>query len=203
MIRFTSTQLRPVLSLNRSFRGPVILEKNNGICLHRPDFRRLVTLPLAWAEGCNPFSDNGCRKLSDSLIADETFSHQFDLSQNACDAVLNEHQDLLITFICQTPGAVRVFAETGEPEKVYLPVGIYRERISWLYDQSLRHFHSCVGNAERLSWRSQALNVLDRVIRLDSKRAKPSDRQMLASAVQDVRKRISQISSDGSLRFYS
>lgn len=97
----------------------------------------------------------------------------------------------------------RVFAETGEPEKIYLPVGIYRERISWLYDQSLRHFHSCVGNAERLSWRSQALNVLDRVIRLDSRRAKSSDRQMLASAVQDVRKRISQISSDGSLRFYS
>lgn len=159
--------------------------------------------PLAWAEGCNPLSDDGWRKLSDCLITEKYFFHQFDLSQEACDAVLNEHQDLLVSFICQTPGAVGVFAETGEPEKVYLPVGIYRSRISWLGDHALHHFHSCVGNAERLSWRSQALSVLDSVIRLDSRRAKPSDREMLNNAVQELSKRISQIAPDGSIHFYS
>ncbi|PQK87680.1 hypothetical protein [Pantoea ananatis] len=203
MIRFTSTQLRAVLSLRRGMKGPVILEKNNGIFLHRSDLRPQVKEPLAWAEGCNPLSDDGWRKLSDCLITEKYFFHQFDLSQEACDAVLNEHQDLLVSFICQTPGAVRVFAETGEPERVYLPVRIYRSRISWLYDHALHHFQSCAGRAEHLNWRSQALSVLDRVIRLDSRRAKPADREMLNTSVQELRKRISQIAPDGSIRFYS
>jgi len=203
MVRFTSTQLRPVLSLRRGMKGPVILEKNNGIFLRRSDLRPQVKEPLAWAEGCNPLSDDGWRKLSDCLITETYFFHQFDLSQESCDAVLNDHQDLLVSFICQTPGAVSVFAETGEPEKVYLPVGIYRSRISWLYDHALHHFRSCGSRAEHLNWRSQALSVLDRVIRLDSRRAKPSDREMLNSAVQELRKRISQIAPDGSIHFYS
>lgn len=108
MIRFTSTQLRPVLSLRHGMKGPVILEKNNGIFLRRSDLRPQVKEPLAWAEGCNPLSDDGWRKLSDCLITEKYFFHQFDLSQEACDAVLNDHQDLLVSFICQTPGAVRV-----------------------------------------------------------------------------------------------
>ncbi len=126
MIRFTSTQLRPVCPSGVAWKGPVILEKNNGIFLRRSDLRPQVKEPMAWAEGCNPLSDDGWgwRKLSDCLITEKYFFHQFDLSQEACDAVLNEHQDLLVSFICQTPGAVGVFAETGEPEKVYLPVGI-------------------------------------------------------------------------------
>lgn len=57
------------------------------------------------------------------------------------------------------------------------------------------------GNAERLSWRSQALHVLDRVIRLDCKRAKPADRVMFEGAVRSVRSSVNEVMSDGSFRY--
>ncbi|STB73267.1 Uncharacterised protein [Citrobacter koseri] len=123
------------------------------------------------------------------------------MEQSKFDAVLNEHHDL---FMMPSTGplgtGMTIRKETRPPEKVYVLVEEYRSNICWLYDQTLRHLPACVGNAERLRWRSQALYVLDRVIRLDCKRAKQADRVMFESAVRSVRSSISEIMPDGSRR---
>ena len=125
------------------------------------------------------------------------------MAQSMFDAVLNDHHDLLMKpVISKLNNALTLHKGTRPPMKVYVPVGEYRYRIQWLYEQSLRHFHACVGDAERLSWRSQALHVLDQVIRPDSKRAKPADRERFDRAVESVRDRIRSVMSDGSLRYY-
>jgi hypothetical protein len=125
------------------------------------------------------------------------------MAQNMFDAVLNDHHDLLMQpVISDLNNTLTIRKEIRPPLKVFVPVGEFRDRIQLLYDQSLRHFHACVGDAERLSWRSQALNVLDQVIRLDSKRAKPTDREMLNRAVESVRDRIRSVRSDGSSRYF-
>ncbi len=45
MIRFTSTQLRPVLSQRGGMQRPLILEKNSGICIRVPDDKNPGGMP--------------------------------------------------------------------------------------------------------------------------------------------------------------
>ncbi|ORM90146.1 hypothetical protein [Pantoea cypripedii] len=203
MIRFTSTELRPLLTQNLGMQRPLILEKTLGIYIRIPDDRRPGEWLKAWAVGCNPSKDADWSALADALIPDREFSFKTFMAQSMFDAVLNDHHDLLMKpVISDLNNALTVHKETPPPLKVYVPVGEYRDRIQWLYDQSLRHFHACVGDSERLSWRAQAWRVLDQVIRLDSKRAKPGDREMFDRAVGSVRDRIHSVMSDGSLRYY-
>ncbi|MER2046538.1 MAG: hypothetical protein ABS943_22255 [Pantoea agglomerans] len=95
-----------------------------------------------------------------------------------------------------------IYTETQPPLREYLPVPDYRDQIQWLYDQSRQHLRACVNNAERLSWRSETLHVLDRVIHVDSKRAKPEDRKRFESAVRRVKSDIESLKSDGSFHRY-
>lgn len=202
MIRFTSTELRPLLSQNLGMQRPLRLEKNLGIYIRVPDDRNPGDWLTAWAAGCNPAKDPDWSSLADSLIPGREFSFETFMAQSRYDSVLNDHYDLFMEpFIGDVTKILSVRNETRPPQKVYVPVGEYRDRIQWLYDQSLRHFHACANNSERLSWRSQALYVLDQVIRLDSKRAKPGDREMFESAVRSVRDRIKSVMSDGSVRY--
>ncbi|MBY6257795.1 hypothetical protein K3G69_14940 [Phytobacter diazotrophicus] len=203
MIRFTSDELRPLFTQKLGMQRPLILEKKLGIYLRVPDDRRPGEWLKAWAAGCNPLKDADWFTLVDTLIPEHEFSFQTFMAQSMFDAVLNDHHDLLMKpVISKLNNVLTLHKETRPPMKVYVPVGEYRYRIQWLYEQSLRHFHACVGDAERLSWRSQALHVLDQVIRLDSKRAKPADRERFDRAVGSVRDRIRSVMSDGSLRYY-
>nr|WP_041474408.1 hypothetical protein [Erwinia sp. Ejp617] len=201
MIRFTSTQLRPVLSQRGGMQRPLILEKNSGIYIRVTDDKNPGEWLKAWAVGCNPSTDNNWSENANALIAEKEYSFQTFIAQSSFDAVLNEHHDLFMTPVNNPSTGMTVKKETRPPQKEYVPVGEFRSRIQWLHDQSLRHFHACVGDSERLSWRSQALSVLDQVIRLDSKRAKPADREMFDSAVRSVRDRIRQVMSDGFVRY--
>lgn len=203
MIRFTSYELRPLFTQNLGMKRPLILEKNQGIYIRVPDDKRPGEWMKAWAAGCNSSKDADWSALADTLIPEREFSFQTFMAQSMFDAVLDDHHDLLIKpVISDLNDALTLRKETRPPLKVYVPVGEYRDRIEWLYDQSLRHYHACVGDAERLSWRSQAWRVLDQVIRLDSKRAKPADRERFDRAVASVRDRIRSVMSDGSLRYY-
>ncbi|MEH5573118.1 hypothetical protein PO590_13675 [Raoultella ornithinolytica] len=203
MIRFTSTQLRPLLPRFSVRSQPLILEKNLGIYIRVPDDRQPGEWLKAWAEDCNPARDENWADNVDALIPDAEYSFLTFMDVRKLEAILNEHHDLLMEPIAARPGAtMTIRSETRPPEKVYVRVGEFRDKVSWLYDQSLKHFHACVGNSERLSWRSQALHVLDQVIRLDSKRAKPEDREMFERAVRSVRGRVNEVKSDGSLRGY-
>ncbi|MBE5254070.1 hypothetical protein [Mixta mediterraneensis] len=203
MIRFTSYELRPLFTQNLGMKRPLILEKNQGIYIRVPDDKRPGEWMKAWAAGCNSSKDADWSALADTLIPEREFSFQTFMAQSMFDAVLDDHHDLLIKpVISDLNNALTLRKETRPPLKVYVPVGEYRDRIEWLYDQSLRHYHACVGDAERLSWRSQAWRVLDQVIRLDSKRAKPADRERFDRAVASVRDRIRSVMSDGSLRYY-
>ncbi|MEB2704107.1 hypothetical protein VC191_09910 [Citrobacter koseri] len=201
MIRFTSTELRPLLSQQGGTKSPLLLEKKIGISIRVPDERKPGEWFRAWAEGCNPFKDANWSENADLLIPEKEFSFSTFMEQSKFDAVLNEHHDLFMTPVDGPFGTgMTIHKETRPPEKVYVLVEEYRSNICWLYDQSLRHLPACVGNAERLRWRSQALYVLDRVIRLDCKRAKQADRVMFESAVRSVRSSISEIMPDGSRR---
>lgn len=51
MIRFTSTQLRPVFSQVNATQRPVVLEKNLGIYIRVPDDNRPGEWLKAWAVG--------------------------------------------------------------------------------------------------------------------------------------------------------
>lgn len=198
MIRFTSYELRPLFTQNLGMKRPLILEKNQGIYIRVPDDKRPGEWMKAWAAGCNSSKDADWSALADTLIPEREFSFQTFMAQSMFDAVLDDHHDLLIKpVISDLNNALTLRKETRPPLKVYVPVGEYRDRIEWLYDQSLRHYHACVGDAERLSWRSQAWRVLDQVIRLDSKRAKPADRERFDRAVASVRDRIRSVMSDG------
>lgn len=201
MIRFTSTQLRPLFSQQGGMQRPLLLEKNLGIYIRVPDDKNPGEWLKAWAEGCNPAIDTNWSDAADALIPDTTFSFQSFMAQSLFDAVLNQHHDLFMAPVISAETGRTVRKETRPPERVFVRVDEYREKIRWLYDQSLKHFHACVGNAERLSWRSQALYVLDQVIRLDCKRAKPDDREMFKSAVRSVRDRVNEVMLDGSLRY--
>ncbi|HHT8253185.1 TPA: hypothetical protein ACT2TS_004209 [Citrobacter braakii] len=202
MIRFTSTELRPLLSQQGGMQRPLLLEKNLGIYIRVPDDRNPGEWLRAWAEGCNPSKDKNWSENADQLIPEKEFSFKTFMDKSKFDAVLNEHHDLFMTTVDGPFGTgMTIHKETRPPEKVYVLVDEFRSNICWLYDQSLRHLPACVGNAERLSWRSQALHVLDRVIRLDCKRAKQDDRVMFENAVRSVRSSISEIMPDGSRRY--
>ncbi|HBC9085970.1 TPA: hypothetical protein KE767_000895 [Citrobacter koseri] len=202
MIRFTSTELRPLLSQQGGMQRPLLLEKNLGIYIRVPDDRNPGEWLRAWAVGCNPSKDENWSENADQLIPEKEFSFKTFMDKSKFDAVLNEHHDLFIMPVDGPFGTgMTIHKETRPPEKVYVLVDEFRSNICWLYDQSLRHLPACVGNAERLSWRSQALHVLDRVIRLDCKRAKQDDRVMFENAVRSVRSSISEIMPDGSRRY--
>lgn len=203
MIRFTSTELRPLLTQNPGKGRPLILEKNLGIYIRVPDDNGCAEWLKAWAAGCNPSRDADWSARCDALIPGPAFSFSTFLDHKTVDAVLNEHHDLYMQpGINQLAKSPTIYKETQPPLKEYLPVADYRDQIQWLYDQSRLHLRACVSNAERLSWRSQALNVLDRVIRVDSKRAKPEDRKQFDSAVNRVKSDIESLKSDGSYRRY-
>ncbi|TWD39086.1 MULTISPECIES: hypothetical protein [Pantoea] len=203
MIRFTSTELRPLLTQNQGKGRPLILEKNLGIYVRVPDDNGCAEWLKAWAAGCNPSRDADWSALCDALIPGPAFSFSTFLDQRIYDAVLNEHHDLFMQpGINQIAKSLTIYKETQPPLKEYLPVADYRHHIQWLYDQSRLHLRACVSNAERLGWRTQALNVLDRVIRVDSKRAKPEDRKWFDSAVRRVKSDIESLKSDGSFRHY-
>ncbi len=203
MIRFTSTELRPLLTQNQGKGRPLILEKNLGIYVRVPDDNGCAEWLKAWAAGCNPSRDADWSALSDALISEPEFSFSTFLDQSIYDAVLNEHHDLYMQpGINQFAKSLTIYKETQPPLKEYLPVADYRDHIQWLHDQSRLHLRACVGNTERLNWCSQALNVLDRVIRVDSKRAKPEDRKQFESAVSRVKSDIKSLKSDGSYRRY-
>lgn len=174
MIRFTSTELRPLLTQNQGKGRPLILEKNLGIYVRVPDDNGCAEWLKAWAAGCNPARDADWSALCDALIPEPEFSFSTFLDQSIYDAVLNEHHDLYMQpGINQTAKSLTMYKETPPPLKEYLPVADYRDHIQWLHDQSRLHLRACVSNTERLSWRSKTFHVLDRVIRVDSKRAKP------------------------------
>jgi hypothetical protein len=203
MIRFTSTELRPLLTQNQGKVRPLILEKNLGIYIRVPDDNGCAEWLKAWAAGCNPARDADWSALCDALIPEPEFSFSTFLDHKMYDAVLNEHHDLYMQpGINQVTKSLTIYTEAQPPLKEYLPVAEYRDHIQWLCDQSRLHLHACLSNAERLSWRSQALNVLDRVIRLDSERAKPEDRKRFDSAVYNVKSDIDSIIFDGSVRRY-
>lgn len=203
MIRFTSTELRPLLTQNQGKGRPLILEKNLGIYVRVSDDNGCAEWLKAWAAGCNPSRDADWSALSDALITEPEFSFSTFLDQSIYDAVLNEHHDLYMQpGINQFAKSLTIYKETQPPLKEYLPVADYRDHIQWLNDQSRLHLRACVGNTERLNWCSQALNVLDRVIRVDSKRAKPEDRKQFESAVSRVKSDIESLKSDGSYRRY-
>lgn len=199
MIRFTSVQLRPVLSMPGGCSRPLVLEKNLGIYIRVQDDNHPGEWLKAWAEGCNPSVDDNWSANTDALIPENEYSFLTFMEQRFFDAVLNEQHDLFMApLFCETGRTVRI--ETRPPEPVFVPVAEFRDSTRWLYEQSLRHFHACVGNAERAGWRSQALSVLDRVIRLDCKRARPDDREMFKRAVESVRSCVREVNSDGSIK---
>ncbi|MFP1915956.1 hypothetical protein ACLEEZ_10445 [Lonsdalea quercina] len=202
MIRFTSTELRPLLSQTGARQRPLTLEKNSGIYVCVPDECHPGKWLKAWAVGCHPSMDPNGALLADKLIPDSEFSFRTYMDSSLFDAVLNEHHDLMMKpVISDLNNMLTIHKETHPPLIKFVPVGEYRDQTQWLFDQSLRHFHGCMTNAERLSWRSQALYALDRVIRLDSKRAKPDDRKMFERAICRLRERISSLNPDGSVRY--
>ncbi|EXU77223.1 hypothetical protein [Erwinia mallotivora] len=203
MIRFTSTALRPLLSQAGAIQRPLILERGPDLYLRVPDDSRPGEWLKAHADGCDPRMDADWSANSAALIPDCKFSFKTFIAHNLCDDVLEKHHDLLMMpFTGEVTRALTLHKETRPPQVVYVPVGEFRDRIAWLYDQSLRHYHACVNDVERINWRSQALHVLDQVIRLDAKRAKPTDREMFARAVESVRGRISMVKPDGSVRHF-
>ncbi|AXF76897.1 hypothetical protein LU604_05405 [Erwinia tracheiphila] len=203
MIRFTSTALRPLLSQAGATSRPLILERGPDLYLRVPDDMHPGEWLKAHAVGCHPHTDADWSANSAALITDSMFSFKTFIAHNLCDDVLEKYHDLLMMpFMGDVTKVLTLHKETRPPQVVYVPVGEFRDRTDWLYDQSLRHYHACVNDAERISWRAQALHVLDQVIRLDAKRAKPADRERFARAVESVRGRISMVKPDGSVRHF-
>lgn len=202
MIRFTSTQLRPLLSRQHAALRPLLLEKNQGIYILIPDDLNPDGWLKAWAEGCNPSFDKDWAENAKRLIAEKEYSFQTFLAGRMIDAVLNEHHDLIMVPFKRADARETILTHTLPPEKTFLLVEDYRRNVQWLFDQSGRHFHACRNNSERLSWRNQTLYVLDIVIRLDCKRARSEDREMFDAAVRNVRNRVNHVNSDGSIRSF-
>jgi len=100
MIRFTSTQLRPVLSQKGGMQRLLILEKNLGIYIRVPNDKKPGEWLKAWAVGCNPSTDENWSENADALIAEE---------------VLNEHHDLFMTPVNKHSSGMTVKKETHPP----------------------------------------------------------------------------------------
>ncbi len=195
MIRFTSTNLRPALTMVGGYRRPLILEKDFGIFIRVPDDTNPGQWLRAYAVGCDPDHDEDWSTQADALISQTSYSCLFCLSQEVWNAVINDYQDVLMT-----PSGTTVVIETRPYEKVWVLVADFRNGIERLFDQANRHYFACVGNDERAAWRVASLHVLDEVIRLDCKRAKPADHERFTYAVQKITDRINRVGPDGTIR---
>ena len=195
MIRFTSTRLRQVLMMTGGCQRPLTFEKDFGIFIRVPDDDNPGQWLRAYAEGCDPKHDAEWANNADALIPESAYSFLTYICQPIWDAVVYDHHDLFMT-----PSGATVIKETKPPEKVFVPVAEFRNDIDRLFDQSGRHFSSCVGNRELASWRQTALCVLDDVIRLDCKRAKPADREQFVRAIARLKDRINTVTVDGEAR---
>jgi hypothetical protein len=172
MIRFTSTNLRPALTMAGGCLRHLILEKDFGIFIRVPDDNNPGQWLRAYAAGCDPDHDEDWSIQADALIPQTSYSCLFCISQEVWDAVINDYHDVLMT-----PSGTTVLIETRPYEKVWVLVADFRNGIERLFDQAIRHYFACVGNDERAAWRVVSLHELDEVIRLDCKRAKPADHE--------------------------
>lgn len=195
MIRFTSTHLRQALMMTGSCHRPLILEKNVGIFIRVPDGDTPGQWLKAYAEGCDPKHDAEWANNADALIPETEYSFLTFICQATWNAVVHDHYDLFMI-----PSATTVATETKPPEKVFVRVAEFRHGIDRLFDQAGQHFSACVGNREKAAWRRAALYVLDDVIRLDCKRAKPDDRERFARGIARMKDRISTVTVDGEVR---
>jgi len=197
MVRFTSTALRPALNMTRNCHTPLILEKGHGIYIRVPDNDNSGQWLRAFAEGCNPFLDKDWSRCADMLIPETEYTFTSFICQNTWDDVVHKHYDLLVS-----PTGTTAHFRAQPPEKQWVLVGDYRNGIDRLSDQTYRHFSSCVGKREISAWRANALFILDQVIRLDCKRAKPEDRDNFERAIRRIKGRISSVTPDGDVLAY-
>ena len=200
MIRFTSTQLRPIFSQVNATQRPVLLEKNLGIYIRVPDDNRPGEWLKAWAVGCNPQTDADWSSRCNELIKEDQYSQATYLRYDLFGAVLNDQHDLCMVPTTDIGGGKTIMSITRSPEPCFVLVEKYRDNIRWLQEQSSKHFYACVNDEERRSWRSQAVSVLDKVIRLDCKRVKPADRENFERAVRSVRQRLSDVRTNGAMK---
>ena len=200
MIRFTSTQLRPIFSQFNATQRPVVLEKNLGIYIWVPDDNRPGEWLKAWATGCNPQTDADWSARCDELITENQYSQVTYLRYELFGAVLNDQHDLCMVPTTDIGGGKTIMSMTRPPEPCFVLVEKYRDNIRLLQEQSSKHFYACVNDEERRSWRSQAVSVLDKVIRLDCKRAKTVDRENFERAVRSVRQRLSDVRTNGAMK---
>ncbi|MCQ4094999.1 DUF3085 domain-containing protein [Erwinia persicina] len=194
MIRFTSASLRQALTIPASFDNPLTIENGYGLYIRVEDDKRPGYWHMAYAEGCNPKTDEDweARVLELSPVFD--YSFRFFISYLVRDSILDEHHDFIVT-----PKVDTVHSEAQPPVKVFVPVADFRNGIERMFDQSHKHFHACVGDRERAAWRLSALYVLDDVIRTDCKRAKTADREQFVRAFARLKDRISTISQEGKI----
>ena len=195
MIRFTSTNLRPVLTMAGGFRRALILEKDFGIFIRIPDDHNPGEWLKAYAEGCNPRHDEDWEQNSDGLIPGISYACMTRIPQDLWNRVIYDYHDLLVTPFDNT-----VLFEARPFEKVWVSVANYRQGIERMFDQSCRHYHACVGDREHASWRFTALCIIDKVIRLDCKRAKPDDHKNFDFALMKLRDRIKTVTPDGKVQ---
>lgn len=192
MIRFTSTTLRPVLTMTGGCQRPLILEKTVGIYLRVPDDNHPGGWLRVYAEGCCPQKDADWDLTTSALLPQAEYTFLTYISQAIWDAVIHDHDDLYMR-----PTESTVEAYTRMPLPVWVPVADYRDAIGVLNDYGYRHFHACVNDGERAQWRRYALAALDEVIRLDCKRAKPTDRKRFNGAVFGLKTLIGAVSPGG------
>lgn len=197
MIRFTSTALRPAFNMMGNCHSPLTLEKGHGLYIWVPDKGNPGQGLRAFAEGCNPFRDKEWYHCANRLIPEAEYSFTSFISQKIWDAVIQHHDDVLMS-----PTATSIQILTQPPEKQWVLVAEYRHGIDWLNDQTYKHFNACVGKDERSAWRTTALYVLDQVIRLDCKRAKPEDRDQFERAIHRIKDRISSVTPAGGVLAY-
>ncbi len=60
--------------------------------------------------------------------------------------------------------------------KVFVPVSDFRDQIEFAFDAINCHWHSCVGEDERVQWFINAMERFNSLSKIDCKRAKPEDR---------------------------
>ncbi|VEB92806.1 Uncharacterised protein [Citrobacter koseri] len=198
MIRFTSTELRPLLSQQGGMQRPLLLEKNLGIYIRVPDDRnpgewlrhgRKVVIPRKMQN----WSEN-----ADLLIPGKEYAFQTFIEQSKFDAVLTEHHDLFMMPSAGPLGTgMTIRKEDPSARKGVCPGGGISQQYS-LALRSVSPAFTCLcgecGTSELAL--AGAVCGLNRVIRLDCKRAKPADRAIFESAVRSVRSSVSEVMSD-------
>lgn len=194
MIRFTSASLRRLLTIPASFDNPLTIENGYGLYIRVEDDKFLGYWHMAYAEGCNPKTDEDWEARVLELSPAVDYSFRFFISCFVREAILDEHHDFIVT-----PKASTVHSETQPAMKTFVPVAEFRNGIERMFDKSHKHFLACVGDRERAAWRLSALYVLDDVIRTDCKRAKNADREQFARAFSRLRERINSVSQEGKI----